>query len=274
MSKLLRFKEWVTVPEAAKRLSTVFEEEVAEADVLRLALDGHLKLSVNLINHCEAKGGRVVSICEARKAQSLDDPERFVVLGIPLSAEKIFELHEGIISLQGVWDLPMIGGEKLDIENRYQLLTGGVQVTLMDINGVFLGSQDNGLFQVQADWADSGSRTDLAEGKSWHDPERYYPDCKLPYDSVLVVRTDALREFEQSIKDVEKITEKPIASNERNSLLTIIAALCDYSAIKYQERGAASQIAKLTEELGAPVSDDSVRRALEKIPSALEARMK
>lgn len=85
-------------------------------------------------------------------------------------------------------------------------------------------------------------------------------------DKVFMHRDDLLPMLAQSTK--------PLTTTERNSLLTIIAALCDYSAIKYQERGAASQIAKLTEELGAPVSDDSVRRALEKIPSALEARMK
>lgn len=72
----------------------------------------------------------------------------------------------------------------------------------------------------------------------------------------------------------EEGTEKPLSATERNTLLTIIAALCDYSAIKYQERGAAIQIAKLTEEIGATVSDDAVRRVLAKIPDALEARMK
>lgn len=68
--------------------------------------------------------------------------------------------------------------------------------------------------------------------------------------------------------------EKPLSTTERNTLLTIIAALCNYSVINYQERGAASQITKLTEELGAPVSHDSVRRALEEIPDALQTRMK
>jgi hypothetical protein len=34
------------VPDAARHLSTLFGEEVREADVLRLGLDGHLTLSV------------------------------------------------------------------------------------------------------------------------------------------------------------------------------------------------------------------------------------
>ena len=69
-------------------------------------------------------------------------------------------------------------------------------------------------------------------------------------------------------------TEKPLTPNERNTLLVIIAALCDYSDIKYQERGAAGEIAKMTEEISAAISDDSIRRALAKIPEALESRRK
>ena len=104
--------------------------------------------------------------------------------------------------------------------------------------------------------------------------ENYYPAGGLPKDAVIVVRTQALREFEQSVNGVPKGAEKPISTTERNTLLTIIAALCDYSAINPNDRGAASQIAKLTEEVGATVSDDTVRRWLKAIPDALATRMK
>jgi hypothetical protein len=68
--------------------------------------------------------------------------------------------------------------------------------------------------------------------------------------------------------------EKPLSTTERNTLLTIIAALCDYSDIKHQGRGAAVQVAKMTAEMGAPVTDDTVRDVLAKIPNAVESRMK
>lgn len=67
---------------------------------------------------------------------------------------------------------------------------------------------------------------------------------------------------------------KPLSTTERATLLTIIAALCEYSGIKYQERGTAARIARLTEASGAPVSEDAISKALKKIPNALEARMK
>jgi hypothetical protein len=114
----------------------------------------------------------------------------------------------------------------------------------------------------------------LEKKKTRPTSDNYYPAGGLPKDGVIVVRTEVLRDFEHSMNVALKGPEKPRAAIERNSLLTIIAALCEYSAINHQDRGAAMQIAKLTEELGTAVSDDTVRRALSKIPDALGARMK
>ena len=66
MRKLLKLKEWLTVPDAARHLSILFEEEVAEADVLRLALDGHLTLSVLFVNHTHARCGSIVPLERAK----------------------------------------------------------------------------------------------------------------------------------------------------------------------------------------------------------------
>lgn len=70
------------------------------------------------------------------------------------------------------------------------------------------------------------------------------------------------------------MVNKGLTTTERNTLLTIIAALCNDDAINYQERGAARRIAELTEAIGAPVSEDAVKRHLDKISEALESRKK
>lgn len=64
--KLFNLKKWLTVTDAARRLSIAFSEEVTEADVLRLALDGHLRLSVHFVNHANARRGLVGPITEAQ----------------------------------------------------------------------------------------------------------------------------------------------------------------------------------------------------------------
>ncbi len=48
MSKLFNLKEWLTVADAARHLTIVCGEDVTEADVLRLALDERLRLSIRL----------------------------------------------------------------------------------------------------------------------------------------------------------------------------------------------------------------------------------
>ena len=72
----------------------------------------------------------------------------------------------------------------------------------------------------------------------------------------------------------QSVTEKPLETTERNTLLTIIAALCNYSDIDINTRGTATQIAIYTDDIGAPVSDDAIRSVLRKINSALETRKK
>ena len=47
---LYKLKEWLTAPDAAAHLSMALVEDVTEADVLQLALDGQLTLSVNFVN--------------------------------------------------------------------------------------------------------------------------------------------------------------------------------------------------------------------------------
>jgi len=118
-------------------------------------------------------------------------------------------------------------------------------------------------FDLYLDYWNSGShpeRTPLSYFVDWARLKGVLPDWGHAADLFSISPSNAV--------------EKPLLQTERNTLLTIIAALAKHSGINCDGRGAASQIAKLTEEIGAAVSDDAVRRALTKIPDALEARMK
>jgi hypothetical protein len=42
LKKLLNLKRWLTVADAIRHLSILFGEDVSEADLLQLALEGHL----------------------------------------------------------------------------------------------------------------------------------------------------------------------------------------------------------------------------------------
>ncbi|WP_157198073.1 hypothetical protein [Methylomonas sp. DH-1] len=57
-SKIFKLKRFLTLPEAAQRLSVGLGEEVKETDILQFALDGHLTLSVNFVNTTYGIQGR------------------------------------------------------------------------------------------------------------------------------------------------------------------------------------------------------------------------
>ena len=275
MSKLFKLKEWLTVADAARHLSIAFGEDVTEADVLRLALDGRLHLSVYFVNHATARCGNVVGLEEVEwrlfpcppgrggLPQSADEssvaprlraPAKLLALlkdvptaewpnllpipsGLNIDEDRFLELSDGVTTLRGVWDLPMIGNERLDIEHEYQNFTGGPAVTLQGLDGAFVEGRDGQICQLQENFDENeyqtGSSAHLerlkqhiaensikgADAESLlnrHKEQRkeflerqrarpakdnHYPAGGLPKDAVIVVRTKALREFEQSLND-------------------------------------------------------------------------
>jgi hypothetical protein len=315
MGKLFNLKEWLTVPETAGHLSIIYGEDVTEADVLRLALDGHLKLSVHLVNGAYASPCVKVDLAEI-EWDEIPGIKGGNPLKIPRNG-RIWHDKNGtfqVLSLvteldSGIWDLPMVGGERLDVEHLYQQLTEGPKVSTVSLDGVFVASTNGGLQELKNSLEDnkfqSGSVENLTELKRFfaknnigkkmqknmfsdyeddrkkyleqqrtRESDDFYPAGSLPNDCVFVVRTRELRNIEIKLNDISKKPDKPLETTERNTLLTIIAALCDYSAIDHQKSGAASQIEKLTLDIGAAVTDDTIRKVLKKIPEALRTRMK
>lgn len=274
MGRLFELKEWLTVEETARHLSTVFSEPVADADVLRLALDGHLTLSINFVNHAHARRGRVVPMesahlweVPAELAESLnlnrkDATKPLMMLkGINIDDERVLELAPEIVTLDGVYDLPMIGAEKLDVEHAYQRLTGGPEITLSCLDGAFVQEDELILLQLQESYEDNeymrGSRaalkrleTRIENGEldrseadrllKRHAEDRkeflknrrtrpkesgYHPAGGLPTDAVFVVRTRTLREFQQRLDPIGVESSGKLASRAETTYRNIIGAL-------------------------------------------------
>lgn len=78
----------------------------------------------------------------------------------------------------------------------------------------------------------------------------------------------------RSTKSQARTAERPIATKERKTLLTIIAALAKEAKINANDPGkAALSIESLTQLMGTPVSKRAIEEHLKKIPGALEVRM-
>ena len=80
-----------------------------------------------------------------------------------------------------------------------------------------------------------------------------------------------------TVNDVQptEAPEKPLGTTERNTLLTIIAALCKEAKIDIKTPSKAGDlIQSLTNLMGTPVAKRTIEEHLKKIPDALVTRMK
>jgi len=76
------------------------------------------------------------------------------------------------------------------------------------------------------------------------------------------------------IENEEEKEEKSLSLRERGTLLTIIEALLNSKDWSLEKHGLSTLIARETEKIGSPVSDDTVRRILRQVRDTLESRRK
>jgi len=161
-SKLSKFKKWLTLPDTAKRLSVISGEDVTEADILQLALENHLKLSVNFLNQTVARRGNIVGYEDVQWGE-FPIELGFKVPNLPVEAKgeslrymeslqidntRFLNFSDELTTIQDVWDLPMIGCGLLHIKNKYQSLIGGPEVAFQILGGPVVEGPNELFYQV------------------------------------------------------------------------------------------------------------------------------
>ncbi len=278
MSKLFKLKKWLSVADAADQLALVFGEKVTESDVLRFALDGALDLSIHLVNG--AFGSPCVQVnIEAIEWDELPSLDGKRTIRIPKGGrvwqddKGIFQVQEIVLELDDdVYDLPMTGGEKVDVEYLYQLLVGGPERTAVSLDGVLVSSSDGRLFEIQERY--EGLKPDSWTTPFLH-PEKFHPAGALPEDSVFVVRTVALTKFIQSLNVDGNADEKPLLTRERNTLLVMIGLLCELADLNLTKPAkTAGSIHNAAALKGIDIGETTIEEHLKKVNKALEGKTK
>ena len=82
-------------------------------------------------------------------------------------------------------------------------------------------------------------------------------------------------ERETKAQATEELIHMPLSTRERNTLLTIIAALCKEAKIPYDKPAkAAGMIQSTAAKMGLSIGESTIEGHLKKIPDALATRMK
>jgi hypothetical protein len=124
----------------------------------------------------------------------------------------------------------------------------------------------------------SRERPNLADGEL--NCDLYFLEKALPLSHVLehgVVTLEELAFVERALSASSERGNPPkdIATRERNTLLTIIAALCNEAGIDFSKPAKAAGVIQSTAaKMGVSIGETTIEGHLKKIPDALEARMK
>lgn len=284
MSKLFKLKEWVTIPDAARHLSQIVNESVSEADILQMALDGHLKISVYFPNRAKARLGRVIPYKDVprRVLPPVDEKGPITYVdGYPLydlpegklpeSETPFIHFEKEVVSIDGVWDLAMQGNERLDIEYDLQQLIGGPDVTMFNIEGTFLNRKDGMWAALQQTFPDRVI-VDV-EGKEKSIKASYYPAEGLGADCTRVVRVSEIMALQSKLDG--SALNKTLSTRERNTLLVLIGVLCKEVRLDYTKWAkTAGLIESMAARLGVSIGESTIEAHLKKIADAMETRMK
>ena len=304
MSKLFKLKEWLTLDEAANHLSSVFGEPVTIADIYQLALDNHIMLSVNFINLAEAKKVELIEVADLEYKivvpsgiKGFPEGKSFRVpinAKYPISREYwLKSIEPELLMIKGLWDLPMIGDEKLTIEHLYQQETSGISIKEEPHKGVFI-QRENTYFQLYNsfgnepeakaelnDTVDTSSECDSDVYSNLNEVNSFRPKTDHSYplstlsmqDAILVVKMKEVTRFIQSFEETPAKV-KPLTSKERNSLLVLLGAVLKDNDIDPNQRGITTSLVAMTELIAAPLSDDTIRKILSQIKPAIDLRSK
>lgn len=303
MSNFFKLKEWLTLDEAVNHFSNVLGEPITLADVYRLALDGHIKLSAQFINGAKAKRVRLVKsedVLYKQAKPNVPDFPKGKCFNVPQNVEMqiskdywIEKLEPDLISIDGVWDLAMIGAERADIANRYHQETSEHTVKVPMFTGHYL-QKDGKTYQLQVRQErrpESSENIDSITSNNIKDNEvmslqemrlrmkprqlpQYEVASKLSdYGHVLVLRTSEVNTFIKSLEETP-VQNKSSETHSKNSRLCLLATLLSELGYDWNQRGISTSLVAMTELHGTPLGSDTVRQILKEIDTAVEARKK
>ena len=110
-----------------------------------------------------------------------------------------------------------------------------------------------------------------SDGKTFDDPPH-----DLAQRGLLTIKRDSFDAWHaENFGEESPLPEKPLSTIERNTLLTIIAVLCEEARLDYSKPAkTANLIADTAARMGLAIGESTIEGHLKKIPGALETRMK
>lgn len=288
----MQLKKWLTIDDAANYLSALFAEPVEPKDILQLALEKHLKLSLNFTKIVDVMEVVISQFSETPSESSTDN------FGQVNFEDKSYHVSTSpqLIKIDGLWDLKLFGSGEDYIKARLlNFLEVNSQVQNTD-SGIYI-ERDNKTYCLYEKHKDYDEKNSLFLLDSFFenviklentglDDGYYKPMPIIPSHAFLAVSLKSLKDFEHQVEIEDsqvsknkKITDiESIHPKERTTFLIIIAALAKKAGIDIDNEIAlpetAKKINRFVDEIGFEFKLSTVQSKLEEIPEAMERSRK
>lgn len=273
MSKLYKLKKWVSIDAAAKRLSLSFGEEVSKFDILQLALEEHLCLSVRIINipaltevkHLVKKLRSEIEYKTVKNSfipnETLEIPVDGQLINLPklCKENETFQLEKtkkNYFNEHDIFDLPLC-------DCNYHLLSTYIEALNTP------SKLHSGNIQKLIIRAESGNLLYIENIFDWK-----FNDIEI------VARTAHLQDFENSLDETLTTKRKKkddLDPREYNSLYSIVLAVAKFhykydptKTLSKERQDAATKIAALTERYGYKLGYSAVNKHLKAASERLD----
>ena len=288
----MQLKKWLTIDDAAKYLSAQFSEPVEPKDILQLALENNLKLSINFTKIINVMEVSISPFSEITTEHSLDK------FGHVNFEDKSYHVSTSpqLIKIDGMWDLKLFGGGEEYIKARLLNFLEDSSQLQPNISDIYI-ERDNKtycLYEKHRDYDENNSllildvflENIIKIDNIGLDDGYYKPMPTIPNHAFLVVSLNSLKDFEHQValddmhvsKNKKSIDSESIHPKERRTFLIMIAALAKKAGIDIDNDiaslEAAKKINRFVDECGFELKLDTVRSKLEEIPDAMERARK
>ncbi|QDP01568.1 hypothetical protein [Thalassotalea sp. PS06] len=302
MSKVSLSRDWLTLSEAARVLSSELGEEVTESDLLRLSIEKKLEMSVFLVNHAHARLGKIISTNDVDFSKvesplfSVKDIDDYSLLPsddyIYIGNESWIFLGVEVNTISGLWQLSNLGAESLDLEDAFQAIIGGPEITLSCLDGVLLQQGDQYAQLQKWNRELDGELVSDAIGKSGQGqhgiesglltsanghlesveavedprplPMNYTSSGRLfDHDYHFAIRTEVIQAYVDSLKGIDK-QKSDVSPIKDTSFFKLIGALMNNQGIDPTAPGISGFLEELCKLNGHSLSDDTIRKICKK----------
>jgi hypothetical protein len=272
MRKLFKLKNWYSLDDAAARLTLTLNEPITVQDIRQLMGDGHIAAYWNIQSKTAREVAPVTKIYSERDVFFRAMME---VGNIPATCKQIriedFEPQQPYVEdIDGLF--------KIDAE-RSEAVTAWLKALALNKEpdhtspeGTLLVGNDGRMWQLMAPFSKNECATSFEKKKPVDDPDNFYPEFYLPEPSDIVISKSEIEAFEAQWTE-PAAEEKPLGTRERNSLLSIIAVLCEAHGYEVARAAKTAVAIRESAELaGIDIGETTIEKHLKMIPDVVRRR--